>query len=66
MAGAGQLQPDGPALVTIGRAGQAFLVVVPSDHALQAGFRTPEGWRTFRTPGADFVLPQGAQALLRS
>jgi hypothetical protein len=53
MAGAGPLTPDGSALVTVGRSGQAYLVIVPSDHALHAGFRTAEGWRTFRTPGAE-------------
>jgi hypothetical protein len=66
MAGAGPLVRDGPALITIGRSRQAYLVIVPSDHALHAGFRTAEGWRTFRTPGAEVPRVAALKRLLQS
>ena len=66
MAGAGPLVRDGPALVTLGHSGQAYLVIVPSDHALHAGLRTTGGWQTFRTPGAEVPRVASVERLLQS
>jgi hypothetical protein len=64
MAGASPLVSDGAALVTLSPSRDAFLAIVPADHALHVGLRGPEGWRTYRTPGADSRLPPQVQALL--
>lgn len=64
MAGASPLLSDGTALVTISPSRQAYLAIVPADHALHVGLRDQAGWRTYRTPGADSSLPPQVRALL--
>lgn len=64
MGDAGPLVQEGPVLVSISRSGRAYLVILPSDHAFEAGLKTGNGWRAFRTPGADVPRPASVQRLL--
>lgn len=57
MAGASPLVRQGPVLVTIAPSRQAYLVILPSDHAFEAGFKDGGSWRTFRTAGAMVPRP---------
>lgn len=56
---------EGQVLVTIGGERTSYLVIVPSDHALAAGLKTPGGWKTWTTPGAEVPLPASVQALVQ-
>jgi len=52
MATGSTLSREGPVLVTAARGRNAYLVIYPADHAMEAGLRGPGGWRTWTTPGA--------------
>jgi hypothetical protein len=56
---------EGAVMVTAARAGDAYLVIHPADHALEAGLKGPDGWRTWTTPGARVPRPASV-ARLRS
>jgi hypothetical protein len=56
-------QEDG-VLVTIGRSGNAYLVIDTADHAVEAGLKRAADWQQYRTPGSDVVLPPSVQRLL--
>ena len=60
-----ELVREGPVLVTIGGDRNSYLVIVPSDHALQAGLRTAGGWKRWTTPGAEVPLPASVKALVQ-
>ncbi|WP_114229085.1 MULTISPECIES: hypothetical protein [Sphingomonas] len=60
------LTRDGPVLVTIGTARTSFLVILPSDHALQAGLKQNGKWRLWTTPAAQVPRPAAIAALLAS
>lgn len=66
MGNASPLRRDGPVLVTLSPTRQAYLLLLPSDHALEAGLRKPGGWRVVRTPGAEVPRPPAVAALLGS
>jgi hypothetical protein len=51
-------------LVTIGRSGNAYLVIDSGDHALDAGLKRAAGWQQYRTPGSDIARPPSVQQLL--
>lgn len=64
MGDAGPLKREGTVLVTTSRSGRAYLVILPSDHAFEAGLKTAHGWRAFRTPGAEVPRPASVQRLI--
>jgi hypothetical protein len=60
------LSRDGSALVTVGRSGNAYLVIVPADLALEAGLRRGGSWRRYVTSGAEIVRPASVERLVAS
>ena len=66
MADATPLVREGSVLVSRARNGQAYLIIDPVDHALEAGMRQRNLWRTYHTAGSDVPRPPSVQALLRS
>lgn len=64
MADATPLNREGSVLVTRSRSGQAYLIIHPADHALEAGLRQRNLWRSVRTAGADIPRPPSVIALL--
>jgi hypothetical protein len=63
MATGSTLTRDGPVLVTGSRGGDAYLVIHPADHAMEAGLKGPNGWRTWTTPGASVPRPPSVERL---
>ena len=63
MATGSPLTRQGPVLVTAARGGDAYLVIHPADHAMEAGLKGPGGWRTWTTPGASRPPPQAVERL---
>ena len=55
---------EGPVLVSRARSGQAYLIIDPADHALEAGMRQRNLWRSWQTAGADVPRPPSVQQLL--
>lgn len=66
MGNASALRRYGPVLVSVSPTREAFLLILPQDHALEAGYRKAGRWRTVRTPGAEVPRPAAIQALLQS
>ncbi len=60
------LTREGSLLVTLGRSGDAYLVIEPADHALVAGLKRDGRWQRFATPGANVPVPPTVQRLLAS
>lgn len=58
------LAREGPALVTVGRSGNAYLLIDPADHALEAGLKRGATWQQYRTPGSEITRPPSVQRLL--
>ncbi len=66
MGNASPLRREGPLLVTLSPTRQAYLVLLPGDHALEAGLRKGNGWRVVRTPGAEVPRTAEIDRLLSS
>lgn len=58
-----QLRGEGGVLVSLARSGDAYLVIDPADHALEAGLKASDGWRTFTTSGAEVARPASVARL---
>lgn len=54
---------EGQVLVTRARGGDAYLLIFPEDHALEAGLRGAGGWQTWTTPGASVPRPPSIERL---
>lgn len=64
MADSTPLVREGPVLVSRARSGEAYLIIDPADHALEAGMRQRNLWRSWQTAGADVPRPRSVQQLL--
>ncbi|MCW3798137.1 hypothetical protein OMW55_10010 [Sphingomonas sp. BN140010] len=64
--GGSMLAPVGPVLITVAADRSAYLVIFPDDHALEAGLKTPRGWRRWNTPGSNVPRPAAIAQLLAS
>ena len=57
------LAREGELLVTVGRSGNAYLLIDPADHALEAGLKRAGNWQQYRTPGSDIARPPSVEQL---
>jgi hypothetical protein len=60
------LTREGPVLVTIGGDRTTYLIILPADHSLQAGFKQNGKWQVWTTPAAQVPQPAVIKALLAS